>query len=50
VPKYKKKVLYGKILKILGSVFHELAGQMRRKILEYTLGIKGIWVKTISKC
>jgi len=34
VPKYRKKVLYGKIRKFLGPVFHELAGQRRSKILE----------------
>lgn len=34
VPKYRKKVLYGKIRKFLGPVFHELAGQGRSKILE----------------
>ncbi len=34
VPKYRKKVLYGKIRKFLGTVFHELAGQRRSKILE----------------
>lgn len=34
VPKYRKKVLYGKIRKFLGSVFHELAKQRRSKILE----------------
>jgi putative transposase len=34
VPKYRKKVLYGKIRKFLGPVFYELAGQRRSKILE----------------
>ena len=34
VPKYRKKVLYGKIRKFLGSLFHELAQQRRSKILE----------------
>ena len=34
VPKYRKKVLYGKIRKFLGAVFHELAQQRRSKILE----------------
>lgn len=34
VPKYRKKVLYGKIRKFLGPVFHELASQRRSKILE----------------
>jgi putative transposase len=34
VPKYRKRVLYGKIRKFLGPVFHELAGQRRSKILE----------------
>jgi putative transposase len=34
VPKYRKKVLYGKIRKFLGPVLHELAGQRRSKILE----------------
>ena len=34
VPKGRKKVLYGKIRKFLGPVFHELAGQRRSKILE----------------
>jgi putative transposase len=34
VPKMRQKVLYGKIRKFLGPVFHELAGQRRSKILE----------------
>jgi len=33
VPKYRKKVLYGKIRQFLGPVFDELAGQRRSKIL-----------------
>ncbi|WP_416430729.1 IS200/IS605 family transposase [Piscirickettsia salmonis] len=34
VPRYRKKVLYGKIRKFLGPVFHELASQRRSVILE----------------
>jgi putative transposase len=34
VPKGRKKVLYGKIRKFLGPVFHELARQRRSEILE----------------
>ena len=34
VPKYRKKVLYGKIRKYLGTVFHELANQKSCKIIE----------------
>ncbi|MBP9778226.1 MAG: IS200/IS605 family transposase [Rickettsiaceae bacterium] len=34
VPKYRKKVLYGKIRQYLGPVFHELAKQKDCKILE----------------
>jgi len=34
VPKRRKKVLYGKIRKFLGPVFHELASHRRSKILE----------------
>ena len=34
VPKYRKKVLYGKIRKYLGSIFHELASQKGCKILK----------------
>ena len=34
VPKRRKKVLYGKIRKFLGPVFHELAAQRNSKILE----------------
>ena len=34
VPKYRKKVLYGKIRKFLGNIFHELAHQRRSQILE----------------
>ena len=34
VPKYRKKVLYGKIRRYLGSLFHELASQRNCKILE----------------
>ena len=34
VPKYRKKVLYGKIRKFLGPVFHQLAQQRGSKIIE----------------
>ncbi len=34
VPKNRKRVLYGKVRKYLGSVFHELAGQRGSKIIE----------------
>ena len=34
MPKYRKKVLYGKIRRYLGSLFHELASQRNCKILE----------------
>lgn len=34
IPKNRKKVLYGKIRKFLGTVFHELAGQRNSKILK----------------
>jgi putative transposase len=34
VPKCRKKVLYGKIRKFLGPVFHELASQRRSQLLE----------------
>lgn len=34
VLKHRKKVLYGKIRKFLGPIFHELAGQRRSKVLE----------------
>jgi putative transposase len=34
VPKCRKKVLYGKVRKFLGPVFHELASQRRSQILE----------------
>jgi putative transposase len=34
VPKYRKKVLYGKIRKFLGSLFHELASHRNCKIIE----------------
>jgi putative transposase len=34
VPKRRKKTLYGKVRKFLGSVFHELASQRRSQILE----------------
>jgi putative transposase len=34
VPKYRKKVLYGKIRTFLGLVFHELADQRQSTILE----------------
>ena len=34
VPKYRKKILYGKIRKFLGPLFHELAGQRNCKIIE----------------
>lgn len=33
-PKHRKKTLYGKVRKFLGSVFRELAGQRRCEILE----------------
>lgn len=34
IPKYRKKVLYGKIREFLGPVFHELAKQRGSEILE----------------
>ena len=34
VPKYRKKVLYGKIRNYLGPLFHELSSQRSSKILE----------------
>lgn len=34
VPKYRRKVLYGGIRKILGPVFHELARQKECRIIE----------------
>ena len=34
VPKYRKKILYGKIRKFLGPVFHQLASQRGSTILE----------------
>jgi putative transposase len=34
VPKNRKKILYGKIRKFLGPVFHELAQQRNSKILK----------------
>lgn len=34
IPKGRKKVLYGKIRKFLGSVFHELASQRGSTIIE----------------
>jgi len=34
VPKYRKKVLYGKIRKFLGPLFHDLASHRSCKILE----------------
>jgi REP-associated tyrosine transposase len=34
IPKYRRKVLYGKIRKFLGLVFHELAGQRGSIIIE----------------
>ena len=34
VPKNRRRVLYGKVRKYLGSVFHELAGQRGSKIIQ----------------
>ena len=34
VPKYRKKVLFGKIRDFLGTVFHDLAAQRSCKIIE----------------
>jgi putative transposase len=34
VPKNRRKILYGKIRKYLGPVFHELAGQRGSKIIK----------------
>ena len=34
IPKCRKKALYGKVRKYLGTVFHELASQRGSKILE----------------
>jgi len=35
IPKGRKKVLYGKIRKFLGTVFHELAAQRNSTIIEW---------------
>ena len=35
IPKYRKKVLYGKIRKFLGPVFMELARQRECEIIEW---------------
>ena len=37
VPKYRKKVIYGKLRKNLGPIFHELARQKECKIVEGNL-------------
>jgi putative transposase len=34
IPKYRRKVLYGKIRRALGGVFHELAKQRESEIVE----------------
>ena len=34
VPKYRRKVLYGKVRRYLGNVFHELARQKECEIIE----------------
>ena len=34
IPKYRRKALYGQIRKRLGEMFHDLARQRERKILE----------------
>lgn len=34
VPKYRRKVLFGKIRPNLGSIFHELARQQECRIIE----------------
>ena len=34
IPKYRRKVLYGKIRQYLGDVFHELARQRESQIIE----------------
>ena len=34
VPKYRRKILYGGVRKILGPIFHELARQKECRILE----------------
>ncbi|MCB1116060.1 MAG: IS200/IS605 family transposase [Chlamydiia bacterium] len=34
IPKCRKKLLYGKVRKFLGPLFHELAGQRRSTIIE----------------
>ena len=34
IPKYRRKVLYGKIRQQLGAIFHELANQRECKIIE----------------
>ena len=34
IPKFRKKILYGKIRKFLGPLFHQLAGQKECEIVE----------------
>jgi Transposase IS200 like len=53
VPKYRKKVLYGKIRKYLGPLFHDLASHRSCKILEgqqlhgNSAGEKGISTESV---
>ena len=42
IPKYRRKVLYGKIRQYLGDVFHELARQRESQIIEGHLCIDHI--------
>jgi len=34
IPKYRRRMLYGQLRKSLGDVFHELARQKERRVLE----------------
>ena len=42
IPKYRRKVLYGKLRNYLGEVFHELARQRESRIIEGDLCIDHI--------
>ena len=46
IPKYRRKVLYGQLLKYLGELLHNLAEQKESKILE----IKSLQIRPLLKC
>ena len=48
-PKYRKKLLFGKIKRHLGQVFHDLARRKVRNFLGHKFWARGYFVTTVGR-